>query len=153
MYNKIVNNENEKIAIEVLQEFLEKKFSQNSLETEVKAEIESAKDELKYLICSENKILLNKVQLKIKEIEKNLESKKYINRSYPHNLYSKDLKTKINYLNENFRYECQLCKKNNLYLIQSGKVWYCESRYCKGKQFLTSSEMEFLNITYNRSNK
>jgi len=43
MYNKIVNNENEKIAIEVLQEFLKKKFSQNTLETEVKAEIESAK--------------------------------------------------------------------------------------------------------------
>ena len=29
MYNKIVNNENEKIAIEVLQEFLKKKLSRD----------------------------------------------------------------------------------------------------------------------------
>ena len=80
---------------------------------------------------------MNKVQLKIKEIEKNLESKKYINRSYPHNLYSKDLKTKINYLNENFRYECQLCKKNNLYLIQMEKSGTAKVDIAK-KQFLTS---------------
>ena len=142
-------DENEKIAIEVLQDFLKADFSfENSFEHIVKAQIQSAKEELKYLTSTENKIFTQRVQIKIKELEENINLNKFKSFFYPHQLYSKDLKTKINFLNENYRYECQLCKKDNLVLIPSGKVWFCGNRSCKGKQFLNKHEMEFLKITY-----
>ena len=147
-----MSDENEKIAIEVLQDFLKADFSfENSFQHTVKAEIQSVKDELKYLVSEENIILLQRSQVKIKELEENIKLNKYKILFYPHQLYSKDLKTKINFLNENYNYECQLCKKDYLVLISSGKVWFCKNRYCKGRQFLNKHELEFLNITYNYS--
>ena len=134
-----MNDENEKIALEVLRDFLKTNFSfEGSFEHEVKAHILSAKDEEKYLISAENKIFHERVKLKIRELEENLELKKYKKRFYPHELYTKDKKTQIDFLNDNYIYECLLCKKNNLVLIPSGKVWFCKNRYCNGKQFLTT---------------
>ena len=147
----MMDDENEKIALEVLRDFLKTNFSfEGSFEHEVKAHILSAKDEEKYLISAENKIFHERVKFKIRELEENLELKKYQKRFYPHELYTKDKKTQIDFLNDNYIYECLLCKKNNLVLIPSGKVWFCKNRYCNGKQFLTIAEKELLNITYEK---
>ena len=71
-------DENEKIAIEVLQDFLKADFSfENSFEHIVKAQIQSAKEELKYLTSTENKIFTQRVQIKIKELEENINLNKF----------------------------------------------------------------------------
>ena len=93
----MMDDENEKIALEVLRDFLKTNFSfEGSFEHEVKAHILSAKDEEKYLISAENKIFHERVKFKIRELEENLELKKYQKRFYPHELYTKDKTASIN---------------------------------------------------------
>ena len=70
-------DENEKIAIEIIQDFLTSDFSfENSFQHIVEAEIQSVKDELKYLVSVENIILLQRSQAKIKELEENIKLNK-----------------------------------------------------------------------------
>ena len=137
------------IVIQELNDWLSYKINPNSYQHEVEEHIKEGENELKHLDpnSEEQVVLKNKVQTKIRELKTNIKSNKYSKRPFPPELYSKDLDTKVKYLNDNFIYECPVCKNNNLRLVKSGKIWMCPNR-CGGKQFLTSEEKIFLNITY-----
>lgn len=139
------------IAIEVLEELLEFQHKSSHDQSEVESDINTFKDELKYLDeqNSYDSKLIARVKTRIRELEEKITNGFFTKRPYPSELYHKDLKTKIAYLNETFQDDCPLCKNGTLKLVASGKVWMCTNG-CGGKRWCTTDEIQLLGVDVNR---
>tara|TARA_A100001011_G_C13939127_1_gene686405 strand:+ start:39 stop:482 length:444 start_codon:yes stop_codon:yes gene_type:complete len=141
------------IAIEVLEDFLKIQHSSSSEQTVVESEINDVKEELLNLDDhnAHDLDLKKRTITKIRDLEEKIEQRFFKSRPFPSDLYTKDLKTKINYLNSTFEDNCPVCKNGILRLVPSGKVWMCTNR-CNGKRWCTTDEIELLGVDIKRGN-
>lgn len=139
------------IAIEVLEDFLEYQYKRSQNQSEVRSDIHTYQAELIHLDGqnSHDSSLTIKVETKIRDLEQKINKGFFKKLTYPVELYSKDLQTKIAYLNETIQDSCPVCKNGILKLVPSGKVWMCSNR-CSGKRWCTTDEIEFIGIDIKR---
>ena len=111
--------------IEALNDFINQEYTSATEESVVLDDIEVNREDFKYLDPNNNDDLLLKkrVETKIRHLQEKINKGFFKKLPYPSDLYSKDLKTKIAYLNENHVSECPKCKKGLLKLVPSGMQW------------------------------
>lgn len=139
------------IAIEVIEDLLAFLHKNSHEEGLVRSDIKTLKDEAKYLDehNSYDSRLIMRVKTKIRELEDKINNGFFKKLPFPSELYGKDLKTKIAYLNETFQDNCHVCKSGTLRLAPSGKIWMCTNR-CGGKRWCTTDEIELLGVDIKR---
>ena len=137
--------------IEALNDFINQEYTSATEESVVLDDIEVNREDFKYLDPNNNHDLLLKkrVETKIRDLQEKINKGFFKKLPYPSDLYSKDLKTKIAYLNETFQDNCHVCKSGTLRLVPSGKVWMCTNR-CGGKRWCTTDEIELLGVDIKR---
>ena len=139
------------IAIEVLEELLEFEHKSSHDQNVVQSDIDTFKDEIKHLDeqNSYDSKLIARVKTRTRELEEKIKNDFFRKRRFPLELYDKDLKTKVAYLNETFQDDCPVCKNGTLKLVASGKVWMCTNG-CGGKRWCTIDEIELLGVDIKR---
>ena len=142
------------ISIEVLEDFLKFQHTSSLEQTDVESEINDVNEELLNLDDhnTHDLNLKKRTTTKIRDLKEKIEQRFFTSRPFPSDLYTKDLKTKINYLNSTFEDNCPVCKNGILRLAPSGKVWKCTNHHCAGKRWCTTDEIEFLGVDIKRGN-
>lgn len=136
--------------IEALNDFINQEYTSATEESVVLDDIEVNREDFKYLDPNNNHDLLLKkrVETKIRDLQEKINKGFFKKLPYPSDLYSKDLKTKIAYLNENHSSECTTCNRGFLKLVPSGMQWRCTNR-CGITIWTTTEEREFLKVSPN----
>jgi len=139
------------IAIEVLEDFLKFTYKSTQNQEEIEGDIDYYKEELENLDeqNTHDKNLIEKVNTKIRDLEEKIKKGFFKKLPYPAELYHKDLKSKVAYLNETFQDDCPVCKNGTLKLVASGKVWMCTNG-CGGKRWCTTDEIQLLGVDIKR---